>query len=517
MKKRIVCFLVLLVFAFTFFHINYKINSESLIDNDIINKINYCFFEKSGNLPDEFEQIYDFDGNASYCLAYNEDNYLLYDLFIDDFVIVGNGKCLFSNIEGYKKIYSAPLGFYYEKEPGIIVSIYNNKILTNEELNIKHNLFYETRQYILNKKQNNKSGMMRDSTATFISNDYYFEHLYHNLPVNHNGSCCFVASSMLLGYYDSLYNDNFVIDSHEVKEYSINIDPDSLSLSDYYESPGTNDLLHDYLISKSLYSLPLVNYLSQGYGYTIYFACMLVMDYLSEKNITTTAMYYTEEFYNIPYYIEQGINYDRPVLAGFKGDNIPIHPDEIYEHMDHACIAYGYDENSIVVHCGWLPSTDEDDDYYSQIYLNKSYFCACFYLTYSDNSQGSDNYQWSYNGCSGYIKMPHIICCDHNAMHYYHGGNNIYHYYNCNACSYSIQQNHDFYIDGFYRICSDCGYYVNICQHNLSYNGTYNNIFHYMDCSICNETVSVEHNFTQSHGIYRCTVCGYQTQYIFDH
>ena len=60
------------------------------------------------------------------------------------------------------------------------------------------------------------------SADTAVSTGYenyaqsYFRHLTNNYPVNHYGSCSYVAISMLLSYYDTFYDDNIIPEQYDV-------------------------------------------------------------------------------------------------------------------------------------------------------------------------------------------------------------------------------------------------------------------------------------------------------------
>lgn len=73
--------------------------------------------------------------------------------------------------------------------------------------------------------------------------DYYFSNLTgENVPINVEGSCGYLAMSMLLAYYDAYWNDNFVADNYNSDSYlqdgtfiSSTIKSETISLTDKYD------------------------------------------------------------------------------------------------------------------------------------------------------------------------------------------------------------------------------------------------------------------------------------------
>ena len=500
--KKFFVFLLLIIFISSSYSL--KISSEEYINDGIKEEVSVCFYQKLGTYPKFFEYLYDFNGDRSYVLALNDYGYLIYDVIVNDFVIYNYGCSPYAGFDEYTKYFSDPFSFYYVDDNNQIIDIYDNRVIDNYKYNMIR-LGSDALKHRLIEKKNNKMVLNsnRDSTETYIENEFYFRNLHYNFPYNEYNSCCFVAISMLLGYYDSLYNDSFVDDIYEVSVLDNYFDPLINGLEDFSESPGTNDYLQDLLISNSFYGLIPFYDPNDGYEYSIYLSAQLLIDYLTDKNISSTISYYSDDFYDVPSYIKNAINNDKPVCCGYNYD------------INHACIAYGYTDNAICIHKGWYPPSTSLEQY-SHTFMNEDYFVACFYLNYGGSITGSNNYQWSHNGCTGYIYYPHVIHCNHEAVAYQSVFNSVYHNVNCCACTSSTQEQHSFVMNGFYNICSKCGYSINMCSHNLSYNGNYNNIYHYMNCSICNQIISEPHNFTYIHGWYNCTVCGYRTQIIFD-
>ena len=81
---------------------------------------------------------------------------------------------------------------------------------------------------------------------TFVKN--YFENLYSNFPTNNVGNCGYTAISMLLQYYDTYWNSNFIDDKYNVNTCYIDSKSDVL-----FDSPGIKDIYYDLWTSENSY------------------------------------------------------------------------------------------------------------------------------------------------------------------------------------------------------------------------------------------------------------------------
>ena len=114
-----------------------------------------------------------------------------------------------------------------------------------------------------------------------INNSYYFEHL-NKFPINYKGTCG-LALSMLLGYYDTFYNDSYIHQSLQYSEeiydnndnliainqnvgvfnrvYVENYTNSKFDYTSQSEMPGTTQAFHDYLFDKFLVTLFGLNWI----------------------------------------------------------------------------------------------------------------------------------------------------------------------------------------------------------------------------------------------------------------
>ncbi|MDR0831742.1 MAG: hypothetical protein LBM99_02460 [Bacillales bacterium] len=72
--------------------------------------------------------------------------------------------------------------------------------------------------------------------STFMAN--YYSHLGKNYPTNHLGICGYTAISMLLLYYDTYWNDNFILDNYEQIEQ---MESTTFTNGASHNSPGVID------------------------------------------------------------------------------------------------------------------------------------------------------------------------------------------------------------------------------------------------------------------------------------
>ena len=93
---------------------------------------------------------------------------------------------------------------------------------------------------------------------TYVGNsnfiNYYFQNLCENIPFNHYGNCGYTAFTMLLSYYDTFWNDDFIPNIYSVNQVVTSISNfNDLSLT--YESPGIRDVFVSFEPFRQYYGL----------------------------------------------------------------------------------------------------------------------------------------------------------------------------------------------------------------------------------------------------------------------
>jgi hypothetical protein len=197
------------------------------------------FMLMEGDVPG----YYIYDLNSQQMLEYNTECY-------SDWTIMGK-------VNEYK-MYAGP-GSYYYVNNGKMVNIINQDILF-EDLNILYSVS-DTETVYLALNSTNLDFVI--SNQNFIDNYYYFKNL--NLAseggsaFNLNGTCGYVAVTMLLSYMDTFVNNDFIQDTivYNNQNYTTGEDGNSNTTVDIKEwgvapnttAPRPNIELHDYLVS----------------------------------------------------------------------------------------------------------------------------------------------------------------------------------------------------------------------------------------------------------------------------
>lgn len=214
--------------------------------------------------------------------------------------------------------------------------------------------------------------------AVMISNYFYFENLKDYHGYNDGKICGVVAGEIVLGYYDTFFNDNIVSEDYS-KEGVTN--SSSSSLTSWSQSPGTGfNVPYDDPSADSRFTEVLVTNATVGNlmispranGMTCSMVKNMFYQYLGNDYSYTITDYYNN---NVQSAIENAINNNRPVIA---------------EGKEHFVVAYGYDDDYVYIHTGWgfsaiTPWSTFTD---SQFLTNKSVLDIAF----SGNHIHSDNY-----------------------------------------------------------------------------------------------------------------------------
>lgn len=93
----------------------------------------------------------------------------------------------------------------------IITSIFFDTLSLN-------NVFNSVKEVKINSQANNEIESLSNDNTLHLTNEYatnYFYNLTDNFGVNEMGSCGYVALGMLLGYYDTYWDDNIVPETFE--------------------------------------------------------------------------------------------------------------------------------------------------------------------------------------------------------------------------------------------------------------------------------------------------------------
>ena len=228
---------------------------------------------------------------------------------------------------------------------------------------------------------------------TYVDNfaNYYFSNLRSNYSLNAHGTCSFVSIGMLLSYYDTYLDDNFIPNAFEQNTF-IEPNENGTIIPKDVESPGV--VSEDYDLITSMDEVDYEDYVvdnpnasfqnflmmyacentdgftfdsfNHGLGMSIGVQVELLNSYLSDYvGLQNSVFSYTNAGYSqyqLKNLIKQHIDNGEPVIINFRPNIIG----------DHSAIAYDYDGDDIYVHTGWKDANGDSlthvklDDLHSQ-------------------------------------------------------------------------------------------------------------------------------------------------------
>lgn len=163
----------------------------------------------------------------------------------------------------------------------------------------------------------------------------YYYNLNNNFGYNENGSCGYVAVSILLSYYDNLVRDDIIDEQYDVCSTSSTIDflsnvesPGTLhenksliySYSSYYNYIKSTEStsFHSYLLSLGI-NLGINSKASTSFGTDINDRIKLIKNYLDSKNINYSIDSKTGK--NVREYAIENVKKGYPVLLSIRKSN----------------------------------------------------------------------------------------------------------------------------------------------------------------------------------------------------
>ncbi len=218
--------------------------------------------------------------------------------------------------------------------------------------------------------------------AHIINDAYYFLNLNGYHAWNSVGTCSIVSSEILLGYYDTFYNDLIVPESFDVR--TIEKTDENPKVSDFSQSPSvdrheySDEDFHQYLVDIAKNEVgddPEVD------GMSTKNQIDLIKKYLNKQDIDYTLRTSEGNFGDILseralVIIKNAINANRPVIS--NGTN-------------HSTVAFAYDDDYVWVHTGWgWVGATPWSTYESNLFNN--YSAGAIDIQYTGNHVHSDNY-----------------------------------------------------------------------------------------------------------------------------
>ena len=213
--------------------------------------------------------------------------------------------------------------------------------------------------------------------ARFCDYAYYFRNIDKScFGENKNKTCTMVALQILLGYYDSIWNDNVVEEIYDAPRES-----SSTYCSGFFPSPATkaNDFF-DYLIKNcnsyckvSIENDGLSN-INQNHFINHYIGEIRNLEYANNTSEGNWSDLMSNRQYGV---LKDGINAGRPVIINT---------------LAHSMLAFAYDDNFIYVMTGWYSNVMAKISwgaFSGNIFTN---YCAAYDLILKTPHYHSNNY-----------------------------------------------------------------------------------------------------------------------------
>ena len=285
------------------------------------------------------------------------------------------------------------------------------------------------------------SDFAENQEELFLTNysTIYYSNLFKNFSLNTHGTCSFVALSMLLSFYDSYWNDNYIAENfEEVSFYEAPTHlPNSMCNPSFdTESPGVISEAFENVadLTQSEY----VSFISNTSGtyfqsYLINLAYSMFDDYCFETNNSYGLTLY-EQTQLLSYYLIycRNITSLEAVICSYS-DILTIKEEIIDDIVDgvplvlnvyspkfgyHSVIAYDYDDldDEIYVHAGWKNEDGEVLTHVSLAQLGVTSIESAlkiqnnnpYFTNVSDHYHIIDSYT-TFDSTS--LVYPHNLCC----------------------------------------------------------------------------------------------------------
>ncbi len=373
----------------------------------------------------KYEEISDFSNNT-FLLSEGHNSYEIYDQ--NGTFIEGSNKTNspFYLING-EKHYLGP-GNYFTKDNNNVLNL-----LTNDYSEYSD---YIGAKYVLDRIPNKTKGTdssndhftyVDSNGFTVINRADYFRKLKF-FPKNWFGECGLISLSILLGYYDTFYNDDFIPNNvefdaryyrdenadrkngekpvyildyrkteyltHYVETPYLNVE--NYDFTSWTQMPGTTYAMRDYLFDgfKHTYlglgwddvGYPMLDGELKGtmYDYMLY-NCE---DLLEHTKFHDGHLLFTHQ--KPREYIDKGI----PVSLVLKS-----YESSVGSGNTHIVTAYGYKNDTFLAHFGWWPNTFSG----TEVVINSATIYGYFAMEYNGEHKHSSNISMNNQGVTRYI------------------------------------------------------------------------------------------------------------------
>lgn len=331
-----------------------------------------------------------------------------YENYDSDKYYLGPLNYIVKNNDGYYSIYDGENFEYSNDLETSSIKLNNNikNVYDNELSRLNYNLnngFSITESLNSGDIPPNPNGSIIDTSGwTKIDYHHYFSHLNY-FPDNTDGTCGFVALSIILGYLDTFYHDDTIPNNRVYKDgryyyltqksvYTGEPNTSNIPHNLWSRSPGTKDDMQYLLLKYKHY------FLRNSNGYAV-----------TGNNLKATFKDYSEEFIAANsrqnYYPIVGTFFNTHKKPREMIDNgIPTilvmtkYDSSIKKGTFHDVVAYGYKDDLFLAHFGWdprNPNTDNDDESNitpaANVIINSATIESYFGIGYSGGHKHSQN------------------------------------------------------------------------------------------------------------------------------
>ena len=416
---------------------------------------------------------------------------------------------------------------YYLGESTSDVDVYNEPVEDLDNSYTRNGIGGGTGQYV-------------PSNTVFLEDNYaayYFSQLKENFGYNHKGTCSYVATAMLLSYYDTYWDDSIIertvngVTNEDWDKVQDGFDV-SKSIKENTQSPGvkndetivnnektrlglvTNDILTD-----SDYDVLITPNSNQYFHFELLRLgkYVLGMDYaLYPWDVVDLLEYY---LYNIRGYTASQVPIEYKNWANFEGNKrdyiidkvvkgIPVlvcgGNIDISEPWFHTYIIYDYDEanDELYCHLGWVKDKYYPYKEYTHIAFSSidgTLIGGAITLDFRTEHSCSNNYQYYDDDGNLQSKCSCYFPCHDEHEHTYII-EDATHTYTCGCVatnSGAIPHSFTYTKLSSYehqKQCVDCGYTV-IEGHVLNYSSVNSDVNHRERCTLCDYVGIATHNY----------------------
>ncbi len=377
------------------------------------------------NIEPSVEIISDFAGNEFTLIEGNNS----YEIYTSNNIFIEGSYS--SNSPYYKttgeKYYLGPSNYFIAND-NLVTNILTQKISSIED--------YEGISYTINPIVQTRNGEPKPDTSrtyvdsagfTVVNEANYFKNL-KNFPQNWFGECGIVGLSILLSYYDTFYNDDFIPNnltydaryykpkqkqtrSSESSDYELEntqIEPlvkttttpykdtSFYSFEDWSEMPGTTYAMRDYMFDKYKHTFWGIGWPDGGYPMLDGELKDTLKDYMKANcnslinDTEFRAGHITYTHQKPKEYIASGL----PTLLVLQSYDSSIEKGE-----SHVVVSYGYNGGKFLSHFGWWPGSTSG----AEVVINSATIYGYFTIKYNGIHKHSSNVSMTKGNTTKYI------------------------------------------------------------------------------------------------------------------